>query len=147
MSSLNPSASGSSVTADRSVNPSTATATVTFKEAEATLGNRLPHYRHSSFTTIMFSVGSHSLTAFLWRSTRAMQRASATLTQTVMALPVITQLQTAPILPRPGCPGSITSILGTSLANAAVSASALPLGTSLGGRQRPVTGRLRRSSS
>ena len=88
VSSLNPSAFGSSVTFTATVSGSagTATGTVTFKDGATTIGSAGLAGGQASFSTSALAAGSHSITAVYGGDTNYTASTSAVLTQTVNVL-------------------------------------------------------------
>lgn len=83
VSSLNPSALGSSVTFTATVSPSAATGTVTFTDGSTTLGTGTVSSGTATFSTSALALGSHSIKAAYGGDANYNSSTSSTLTQTV----------------------------------------------------------------
>jgi hypothetical protein len=89
-SSFSTSVFGQSVTFTANVTPNTATGTVTFKDGSKSLGTATVSNGSASFSLNTLAVGSHSLTAVYSGDANDSSSTSSSISETVMAKPVIT---------------------------------------------------------
>jgi Bacterial Ig-like domain (group 3)/Purple acid Phosphatase, N-terminal domain len=89
-SSVGTSVFGQSVTFTANVSPATATGTVTLKDGSKTLGTAALSGGSASFSINTLAVGSHSITAVYGGDTYNNGSTSSSITETVVAKPVIT---------------------------------------------------------
>jgi hypothetical protein len=89
-SSISTSVFGQSVNFTAAVNPSSATGSVTFKDGSKTLGAAALSGGSATFSINSLAVGSHSLTAVYSGDANDSSSTSGSLTETVVAKPVIT---------------------------------------------------------
>jgi len=88
VSSLNPSISGASVKFTATMNPTTATGTVTFKDGSTTLGTGTLSSGVATYTTTTLSVGTHSITAVYGGSSSYNGSTSSALSQVVSGVTI-----------------------------------------------------------